>query len=119
MYIPASFKIEELQELHDVVRAAPLANLVISNDAGLVATPLPLLMDESATHLLAVSRSTAPGSKLRRRPSRSLITKSRPPSSARRPRSCTIFLAARSPRIASGRTASMRLTALGTSMAAP
>ena len=45
MYIPASFKIEELQELHDVVRAAPLANLVISNDAGLVATPLPLLLD--------------------------------------------------------------------------
>lgn len=47
MYIPASFKIEELQELHDVVRAAPLPNLVVSNDAGLVATPLPLLLDES------------------------------------------------------------------------
>jgi transcriptional regulator len=47
MYIPASFKIEELQELHDVIRAAPLPNLVISDDVGLVATPLPLLLDES------------------------------------------------------------------------
>lgn len=45
MYVPRPFKIEELGDLHDVMRAAPLANLVLGMENGLAATPLPLLLE--------------------------------------------------------------------------
>ncbi len=45
MYVPPAFRIEDLPELHRHMRAVHLASLVTSTDAGLLATPLPLLLD--------------------------------------------------------------------------
>lgn len=44
MYVPPAFRWEELPELHGAMRAARLATLVTSTEAGLMATPLPMLL---------------------------------------------------------------------------
>jgi len=46
MYIPAAFKDDDIESIRAVIRDARLANLVTSTADGLVATPLPLLLDE-------------------------------------------------------------------------
>ena len=48
MYQPASFTETRLDVLHAVMRAAPLASLVIHGPDGLDADPLPLLLDSAA-----------------------------------------------------------------------
>lgn len=48
MYQPASFTETRLDVLHAVMRAAPLASLVIHGPDGLDADPLPLLLDAAA-----------------------------------------------------------------------
>lgn len=45
MYIPAHFRIEDLPAIHGAMRETRLANLVTSGPGGLVATPLPMLLD--------------------------------------------------------------------------
>jgi len=47
MYIPTQFRIEHLPDLHAAIRAARLANLVTIGPDGLIATPLPVLLDDS------------------------------------------------------------------------
>ncbi len=47
MYIPTQFRIEHLPEIHAVIRAARLANLVTMGPNGLIATPLPVMLDDS------------------------------------------------------------------------
>jgi transcriptional regulator len=44
MYVPPAFRMEDLPELHAVMRAVHLATLVTATDAGLLATPLPLFL---------------------------------------------------------------------------
>jgi transcriptional regulator len=45
MYVPPAFRDDDLASLHATMRAARLANLVTATAAGLIATPLPLLID--------------------------------------------------------------------------
>ncbi|MFC5067032.1 FMN-binding negative transcriptional regulator [Flaviflagellibacter deserti] len=45
MYIPPRFVIEDLPDIHDHIRACRLANLVTAASDGLIATPLPLILD--------------------------------------------------------------------------
>ena len=45
MYIPTQFRIENLPEMHVVIRATRLANLVTVGPEGLIATPLPMMLD--------------------------------------------------------------------------
>jgi transcriptional regulator len=45
MYVPPAFKDDDLASLHATMRAARLANLVTATADGLVATPLPLILD--------------------------------------------------------------------------
>jgi transcriptional regulator len=45
MYIPTQFQAESLPEIHAAMRSVRLANLVTIGPAGLVATPLPMLLD--------------------------------------------------------------------------
>jgi len=45
MYIPPAFKMDDLPEIHAAMRAAQLANLVTTGSEGLIATPLPLMLD--------------------------------------------------------------------------
>src|SRR5258708_4586896 len=47
MYIPPAFKDDDLDNIRATIRDARLANLVTSTADGLVATPLPLLLDAS------------------------------------------------------------------------
>jgi transcriptional regulator len=47
MYIPPAFKDDDIDNIRATIRDARLANLVTSTADGLVATPLPLLLDES------------------------------------------------------------------------
>jgi transcriptional regulator len=47
MYIPPAFKDDKIANIRATIRDARLANLVTSTADGLVATPLPLLLDES------------------------------------------------------------------------
>jgi transcriptional regulator len=47
MYIPPAFKDDDIDNIRAAIRDARLANLVTSTADGLVATPLPLLLDES------------------------------------------------------------------------
>jgi transcriptional regulator len=47
MYIPPAFKDDDVENIRAAIRDARLANLVTSTADGLVATPLPLLLDES------------------------------------------------------------------------
>jgi transcriptional regulator len=44
MYAPPAFRIENLPEMHDIMRAARLATVVTTTDQGLLATPLPLFL---------------------------------------------------------------------------
>jgi transcriptional regulator len=46
MYIPPAFKDDDIEHIRATIRDARLANLVTSTADGLVATPLPLLLDE-------------------------------------------------------------------------
>ena len=45
MYVPEAFRDDDLASLHATMRAARLANLVTATADGLVATPLPLIVD--------------------------------------------------------------------------
>ena len=45
MYIPPAFRNDDKASLHAAIAAARLANLVTSSAQGLMATPLPLLLD--------------------------------------------------------------------------
>lgn len=47
MYTPAAFRLDDLAEIHALIRAAPLATLVTATADGLMATPLPLILDEA------------------------------------------------------------------------
>jgi len=47
MYIPPHFKLAELGAVHAAIRASRLASLVTTTSEGLIATPLPLILDES------------------------------------------------------------------------
>jgi transcriptional regulator len=47
MYIPPAFKDDEIENIRTIIRDARLANLVTSTADGPVATPLPLLLDDS------------------------------------------------------------------------
>ncbi|WP_304191944.1 FMN-binding negative transcriptional regulator [Phenylobacterium aquaticum] len=47
MYTPAAFRLDDLAEICALVRAAPLATLVTATADGLMATPLPLILDET------------------------------------------------------------------------
>jgi transcriptional regulator len=54
MYLPTHFKEQRPAILHAVMRAAPLASLVIATDAGLEANLIPLLLRQSPAGLLLV-----------------------------------------------------------------
>jgi transcriptional regulator len=47
MYIPPAFRDDDLASLHATMRAARLATLVTATAEGLMATPLPLILDEA------------------------------------------------------------------------
>jgi transcriptional regulator len=47
MYTPPAFREDDPAALRQIIRAARLATLVTATDGGLVATPLPLFLDES------------------------------------------------------------------------
>lgn len=47
MYVPPAFKDDDLDSIRAVIRAARLANLVTATAEGLLATPLPLFLEES------------------------------------------------------------------------
>ena len=44
MYTPPAFRLDDLPELHAILRAARLATLVTATDEGVLATPLPLFL---------------------------------------------------------------------------
>jgi transcriptional regulator len=44
MYVPTAFRMDELPDLHDAIRAARLASFVTATADGLIATPLPLFL---------------------------------------------------------------------------
>jgi transcriptional regulator len=46
MFIPPAFQINDRLSIHEVIRRARLANLVTATADGLVATPLPLFLEE-------------------------------------------------------------------------
>jgi transcriptional regulator len=45
MYLPPAFKENNPAVLYEMMRAAPLASLVMATEDGLIATPLPLMID--------------------------------------------------------------------------
>jgi len=47
MYIPSHFKLAELGSVHAAIHAARLASLVTATSEGLIATPLPMILDDS------------------------------------------------------------------------
>jgi transcriptional regulator len=47
MYVPPAFRDDNLASLHATMRAARLCNLVTTTADGLIATPLPLLLDDA------------------------------------------------------------------------
>ena len=47
MYLPPHFKIDDLPTIHAMIRAVRLATLVTAGPDGMMATPLPLLLDET------------------------------------------------------------------------
>jgi transcriptional regulator len=47
MYNPPHFAVEDRAEIYAMVRACRLANLVTAGASGLVATPLPMILDEA------------------------------------------------------------------------
>ncbi|MGD9805079.1 MAG: FMN-binding negative transcriptional regulator [Hyphomicrobiaceae bacterium] len=46
MYIPPAFRMDELQEVHRMMREVRSATLVTATAEGLVGTPLPMIVDE-------------------------------------------------------------------------
>ena len=48
MYIPPAFRDDDLTSLHATIREARLANLITMTADGLIATPLPLLLDSAS-----------------------------------------------------------------------
>jgi transcriptional regulator len=44
MYIPASFKEDRIERLHDLIVKSPLGLLVTHRDSGLEASPIPFLL---------------------------------------------------------------------------
>ena len=47
MYVPPAFKDDDAASLRAMIRQSRLANLITATASGLIATPLPLLLDES------------------------------------------------------------------------
>jgi transcriptional regulator len=47
MYVPPAFRDDDLSSIHAAIRAARLSSLVTATADGLIATPLPLLLDET------------------------------------------------------------------------
>jgi transcriptional regulator len=47
MYVPPAFREDDLASIHNAMRAARLSSLVTATADGLIATPLPLLLDET------------------------------------------------------------------------
>jgi transcriptional regulator len=47
MYVPPAFCYDDLASLHAAMRAARLCNLVTATADGLIATPLPVILDEA------------------------------------------------------------------------
>lgn len=47
MYVPPAFRDDDLASLHATMRASRLSNLVTATVDGLIATPLPLLLNEA------------------------------------------------------------------------
>jgi transcriptional regulator len=45
MYNPPHFRVEDLAQLHDLIRARPLGLLITHGDSGLEASPIPFLLD--------------------------------------------------------------------------
>jgi len=45
MYVPPAFRDDDLASLHATIRAARLANFVTATEGGLMATPLPMMLD--------------------------------------------------------------------------
>jgi transcriptional regulator len=46
MYVPPAFKEDDVENIRTIIRATRLANLVTATADGLMATPLPLFLDE-------------------------------------------------------------------------
>src|SRR5271165_2463822 len=46
MYIPPTFRGKDRSSIHVVMRGAPLANFVTATEDGLIATPLPMFLQE-------------------------------------------------------------------------
>jgi transcriptional regulator len=46
MYVPPAFREDDLPSIHQVMRDARLANLVTATADGIIATPLPMFVDE-------------------------------------------------------------------------
>lgn len=47
MYIPPAFRVDDISEIHRIMREVRSATLVTATQEGLVATPLPMLLSES------------------------------------------------------------------------
>ena len=47
MYTPPAFRDDDLASMHATMRAASLSNLVTATEEGLIATPLPLILNET------------------------------------------------------------------------
>jgi len=47
VYTPPAFREDDLASMHATMRASRLSNLVTATEEGLVATPLPLILDET------------------------------------------------------------------------
>jgi transcriptional regulator len=47
MYVPPAFRVDDLADIHRTMREARSATLVTMSEAGLIGTPLPILLDES------------------------------------------------------------------------
>jgi transcriptional regulator len=47
VYTPPAFRDDDLTSIHATMRAARLSNLVTATSAGLIATPLPFVLDET------------------------------------------------------------------------
>jgi transcriptional regulator len=47
MYVPPAFRDDDLASMHATIRAARLSNLITATAEGLMASPLPLVLDEA------------------------------------------------------------------------
>ncbi len=66
MYNPPAFREDRIEVLHETMRRAPLANLVVQNGEGFEASPLPLLLDPEPAPLGTLSGHIARGNPLAR-----------------------------------------------------